>query len=84
MCVCVCVCVCKEQKTDKNTGRCCEKEMVTTTMSSYNVQTTMLLINYRETKSSITANTCKDRLAKTKNIYYYIVWATQRPNSNQK
>ena len=34
--------VCKDQKTDKNTGGCCEKKKVITTKSSYNVQTTIL------------------------------------------
>ena len=42
LCVCVCVCVCQDQKTDNNTGGCCEKEKVKTPKSSYNVQTTIL------------------------------------------
>ena len=38
----VCVFVCQNQKSDKNTGGCCEKEKVIITKSSYNVQTTIL------------------------------------------
>ena len=69
VCVCACVCVCvKNRKLTKDTGRCCEKETMTTRLSSYNVQTTILQINYTETKSSIKANMCKDRLAKTKKM----------------
>ena len=42
VCVCVCVCVCLDQKLTKNTGGYCEKEKVTTTKSSFNVQTAIL------------------------------------------
>ena len=41
-CVCACVCVCLDQKLTKNTGGYCEKEKVTTTKSSFNVQTAIL------------------------------------------
>ena len=57
MCVCVCVCVCvwQDQKTIASKSSC-------------NVQTTILSINFTETKCSINGNMCQhSRLAKNKN-----------------
>ena len=46
----------QDQKTNKNTGGCFEKETLVTTKSSYNEETTILWIKYTETKSSTKAN----------------------------
>ena len=79
--VCVCVCV-TTKKFDKNNGACCEKERVITTKSSYNVQTTILYMNYTENKSSIKANMCKHSLAANKK--YLIVYSLRYSNAKQE
>ena len=59
----------------------CEKEEVITTKSSYNIQTTILKINYTVTKYSIKSNMCKHRLAKNKK--YLLVYSLGYSNAKQ-
>ena len=59
----MCVCVRQDQKHKKMLY---EKEKVITSKNSCNVQTTILQINYTETKCSRKANMSKHRMAKNK------------------
>ena len=58
----------QDQKTNKNTGGCFEKETLVTTKSSYNEETTILWIKYTETKSSTKANMRKYRMVRNTKI----------------
>ena len=77
----MCVYICQDRKADKNTGGCSEKETEITIKSSYNVQTTILQINYAETKTSIKANMNKDRLSENKK--YLLVYSLDYSNAKQ-